>query len=250
MTRLSFVTALALLLLSRSQAHAVVEAEMPLTQLVKDSQVIALARLEQVDAEKGRGSLIIERTLRGGDLPADIPIKLLGSDAGEGRPLDMLERVNSGTTLVLFLSSLSAQEHQAFAYSNGSWFKLRGVGGLDQLKLLFVQGEPYLRRTFHGETAELTKLLDSHLAGMGELPGLDKSAKAMLGPKQTEAAPVPEPVAIALDQIELGPAWQVDEDAKTASPIALGNYVVVAILLAAVMGLALMLTRSSPGEAS
>jgi hypothetical protein len=238
---------LSLMLLAVSQARAVVEVEMPLAQLVKDSQIIAVVRLEQVDAEKARGSLTIERTLQGGNLPASIPIKLVASEEGEGSPRDMLERVSDGTALVLFLSSLSAKEHQVFAYGNGSWYKLRGVDELDRLKLMFVQGEPYLRRTFHGDAAELAKLLDNHLANTGELPGLDKAAKPGLGPRLDEASPRPEPVVLAPDQIVLGPAWQTDGDAKATSTIMPGSYLVMAVLLAAGLGLVVMLTRSLPG---
>ena len=51
---------LALMLLAVPQARAVVEVEMPLAQLIKDSQIIAVVRLEQVDREKARGSLNME----------------------------------------------------------------------------------------------------------------------------------------------------------------------------------------------
>ena len=238
---------LALILLAASQARALVEAEMPLGQLVKDSQLIAIAHLEQVDVEKARGSLTIERTLHRGQLPAHIPIQLVAAKGGEGSPSDMLERVSNGTRLVLFLSSLSAQEHQVFVYGNGSWFKLRGVDELERLKLIFIQGEPYLRRTFHGDDAELTKLLDNHLANMSELPGLDKTAKPGLGPRLNDVSQAPAPVAIAPDQIELGPAWQSQGVAQAASPAIPGSYVVMSILLAAGLGLVFMLTRSLPG---
>jgi len=238
---------LALMLLAVPQARAVVEVEMPLAQLIKDSQIIAVVRLEQVDREKARGSLNMERTLQGGNLPASIPIKLIASEAGEGSLRDMLDRVSDGTSLVLFLSSLSAQEHQLFAYGNGSWFKLRGVGELDRLKLMFVQGEPYLRRTFHGDAAELIRLLSNHLADMSELPGLDKTAKPGLGPRLDEASPAPEPVVLSPDQIVLGPAWRTDGDVKATSATMPGSYVVMTFLLAAAVGLSFMLTRSLPG---
>src|SRR5687768_12818589 len=127
MPRLLFAAVLCSALLAASRAWAVVEAEMPLAQLVRDSHVVALARLEQVDVEKAKGVLIVERVLRGEEQLPNIPLKLLAAEGGEGSPGDMLERVENGTKLVLFLSHIGPAEHQVFAYSNGSWFKLRGV---------------------------------------------------------------------------------------------------------------------------
>lgn len=252
MPRLPFAMALGCLLLAGSRASAVVEAEMPLAQLVMDSQLIAVARLEQVDRESGKGTLRIERFVQGDSPAASIPIKLIASEGsgGEGNPHDMLDRVQEGTTLVLFLSSLAPQEHQAFAYANGSWFKLRGVGELSQLKALFIQGEPYLRRTFHGDDAELVKLLDDFAAGRGTLPGLDKSAKPELGPTLHDAPP-PKVVASASNQIEIGPAWRTEgNELGSQLPSTSLNYVVAAVLLLSALGLAFLLTRSSPGAAA
>jgi len=59
----------------------------------------------------------------------------------------------------------------AFGFTNGSWFCLESTK-LDDGKLLWrlAQGEPYLRTTFKGTTAELNKVLVDHLAGKGKLP--------------------------------------------------------------------------------
>lgn len=252
MTRLSLALALALILSVAPHARAVFEIEMPLAQLVKDSAVIAVVTLEQIDREAGKGTLKLERSLKGDPLPITIPIKLLASQqgGGEGSPRDMLDRVQDGVSLVLFLASLSEEEHQAFVYGNGSWFKLRGFGQRHQLKAVFVQGEPNLRKTFHGDDRELAELIEAHLAGRKELPELDASVHPELGPRLDETTPLPVPVAVASDQIEIGPAWQLKDDAKTVSPTGPGNYVLAVILLAAGLGLVLMLTRSSPGAAS
>jgi hypothetical protein len=249
MPRFCSALGIGILLVLSSRASAVVEAEMPLAQLVKDSHAIAVATMGQIDREKGKGVLTIQRVVQGDPPASAIPIRLMTTEAGEGSPSDMLERVEDGTEFVLFLSSLSPTEHQAFAYSNGSWFKLRGVDQLDKLKLLFVQGEPYLRRTWHGEIVELVALLDAFVAGKGKLPEIDKSAKPGLGPALYEAPPIPV-VAAAPDQIEMGPAWRTEGDERDESSAAPGRYVAVSILLAALLGLVFMMTRSSPGATS
>jgi hypothetical protein len=196
--------------------------------------------------------LIVERVLRGEEQLPTIPIRLLAAEGGEGSPGDMLERVENGTQLVLFVSHLSPAEHQVFAYGNGSWFKLRGVDEVPKLRALFVQGEPYLRRTFHGDVDQLVKMLDDFSAGTATLPALDKTAKPGLGPilhggSTSPVAEVPIP-----DQVELGPAWQSDgsQAAEVAPQSSIRHAAVAALLMIAAVGLLLMITRSSPEAAS
>src|SRR6476620_5437623 len=101
--RIPAIVAMAFSLAVPLRAWAVVEAEMPLAQLVKDSNVVALVTLTSVDLEKSKGTLHIERVLRGDEPQADMPVKLLAVSGGEGHPSDMLNRVEEGTKLVLFL---------------------------------------------------------------------------------------------------------------------------------------------------
>ena len=59
----------------------------------------------------------------------------------------------------------------AFGYTNGSWFCMESTKlGDGKLQWRLAQGEPYLRTTFKGTTAELNKVLVDHLAGKGRLP--------------------------------------------------------------------------------
>jgi hypothetical protein len=163
----------------------------------------------------------------------------------------MVDRVEEGTKLVLFISHLAANEHQIFAYTNGSWFKLRGVDETTKLRALFLQGEPYLRRTFHGEVDRLVKLIDDFTAGTTILPELDKAAKPGLGPTLNALIPAPPAEVAASDQIELGRAWRGDGNVKASdSSKATQRYAIAGFLVAAVVGLLFMMTRSSPEVAS
>jgi hypothetical protein len=246
MTRLTIFLSLCCLSAVSSSARAVVEADMPLAQLVKDSQLIAVATLSKLDRDAGKGVLSIDRVLKGDKAPERIPIKLIAASVADGKPDDMLQRVGEGTNLVLFLSSLGPDEHQAFAYADESWFKLRGIGQISDLKTLFVQGEPHLRRTYHGAPADLVKLLEVHFAGTGKLPEIDKTAQPGLGPPLT-ATSMPQVVAAAPEQIEFGPAWSNGEAAPgNEARFSLPQYIVGSLLLIAAMGLVFMLTRSVP----
>lgn len=242
MSRSPCLFALGSLLLAVSRALAVVEAELPLRQLVEDSQVVAVAKLEQVDRETGKGVLSIEQVLHGDEPLTNLPVKLVRAGNGEGSPRDMLDRVDEGTVMLLFISRISPTEHQILAYTSGSWFMLRGVDQSMGLRaVLFAQGEPYLKRTFAGEVSELATLIRDHAAGTGKLPEIDKSAKPGLGPKRDDSPPPAAVAASDFPQIELGPAWQPH------SPTL--NYAVGGLLVVAGLGLAFMLTRSSPGAA-
>lgn len=250
MSRLNCFFALGSLLLAVSRASAVVEADLPLRQLVEDSQVVAVAMLEQVDRESGKGVFAIEQVLRGDEPLASLPVKLLRAGSGEGSPSDMLDRVDEGTVIVLFISRISPTEHQILAYTNGSWFMLRGVDqGMGLRALLFAQGEPYLKRTFAGEVSELIELISDHAVGTGSLPEIDKSAKPGLGPTLHNSPPPPADIASEFEQVELGPAWTNADGSAPQSNSPTLNYAVGVLLLAAGLGLAFMITRSSPGTA-
>jgi hypothetical protein len=248
MTRLGLVLALCTLVLGVSPARGVVEAEMPLVQLVRDSQIIAIVRLERLDHENGKAMMAIERTLRGERFPAAIPTRLIAAAGGDGNPSDMLDRVEEGMTFVLFLAQTSSNDYQIFAYSAGSWFKLQGLSNNGRLQASFVQGEPYLRRTYRGEVAELAEMLDHFLAGTGELPGIDKAIKPGLGPTLNAASGVTQVEPPTSSQVELGPAWRIDHEQMTepsGSTFLNGNHAVAAALVIAAVGLLLMITRSS-----
>src|SRR5215213_2889820 len=81
-------------LLPGVRALAVVEAEMPLAQLVKDSQVIAVVRPEKINRERGTAVLKVERVIGGTETLSEIRLKLIAPPGGEGDPRDMLVRMD------------------------------------------------------------------------------------------------------------------------------------------------------------
>ena len=50
-------------------------------------------------------------------------------------------------------------------YTNGTWLQLQGRGSGENRRWVFTHFEPYLRRTYHGSTSELTNLLGEVLSG-------------------------------------------------------------------------------------
>ena len=249
MHRLNVALVLCSLAALSSRALAVVETEMPLAKLLQDSHLVAVVTVERLDRTQERAMLSVERILKGNEPLTKIAVTLHGN-GGEGHPQDMLARIDNGMRLVVFISHLSPEEHQLFAYSNGSWFKLRGTGKAETIRGQFQQGEPYLRKTFYGEGDELVQLIEAYIAGTGKLPDLDPQAPPGLGPTLHDLPALPSTATSSVNEIKLGPAWQAD-GAIASSPRddTSGNYVVAGLLAIAAVGLVVMLTRSSPGGA-
>jgi hypothetical protein len=241
MQRLTASLALILSLLLSIRALAVFEAEMPLAQLVKDSHVIALVKVEKLNRERGTAILTVEKVVHGDEPLSRIPVRLIADKGSEGNPQDMLIRLDDGMSLVVFLSHLSPGEHQLFAYGHGSWFKLRGTGERDSVIGQFQQGEPYLRKTYHGDVEELVRLI----AEKAELPPIDKQAKPSLGAILFGAAQ-PSPAVETTNEIELGPAWTTAAEPPKKTGDSTPGYLIGSLLALAAIGLVVMLTRSLP----
>jgi outer membrane protein assembly factor BamB len=173
-----------LLLLSAPPAHAVITRLTPLRDVLHESTYIVTARVESVDADKPALALTIEDHLKG-KLPAEKMVVLLKGDAEAKKnkhvPI-LLKRVAPKLPLVLFVLQQD-KKYTAFAYTNGSWFQIIGVETDGQVRWSFTHGEPYLRKTFKGGTAELKQIVVDNLAGKAKPPEPDTREKPGFGPE-------------------------------------------------------------------
>lgn len=180
----SVVLTTALLALLASEARAVIKAAAPLRLFVRDATQIVQVRVTKLDAEKNRMVFEVEHELAGKLEPQTMNVvwKLEPDSKWEGiRALPrLLKSFGPDQQAILFINDTGGFWHNAgnvrknpiaFGYINGSWFCLESTR-LENGKLLWqlAQGEPYLRGTFKGTTAELNKVLSAHLAGKGKLP--------------------------------------------------------------------------------
>jgi hypothetical protein len=62
-------------------------------------------------------------------------------------------------------------------FVEGSWFRLASPADPARGAWQFVHLEPYLRRTYHGSSAEMTRVVKGVLAGKVQPPPPDPSAK-------------------------------------------------------------------------
>ena len=173
-----------LLLLSAPPANAVITRLTPLRDVLHESTYIVSARVESVDADKPAMVLTIEDHLKGKS-PAEKMAVLLKGDAEAKKnkhlPI-LLKRVAMKLPLVLFILQQD-KKYTAFAYTNGSWFQFVGVEADGQVRWSFTHGEPYLRKTFKGGTAELKQIVADSLAGKAKPPEPDTREKPGFGPE-------------------------------------------------------------------
>ena len=177
-------TMIALLALSTSEVRGVIKATSPLKLFVGDATQIVQVRVTKFDPENSRLLFAVEQDIKGkiDERSMNVAWKLEPDSKWEGiRALPrLLKCFGPDQQAILFINDAGGFWHNkgntrknpiAFGYTNGSWFCLESAK-LDNGKLLWrlAQGEPYLRTTFKGTTAELNKVLVDHLAGKGKLP--------------------------------------------------------------------------------
>lgn len=181
---------MAFLFLSTSEGSAVIKATSPLKLFVRDATQIVRVRVAQFAPEKNRLVFNVEQDIKGELEDRSMPVvwKLEPDSKWEGvRVLPrVLKSFGPGQQAILFINDAGGFWHNkgntrkypiAFGFTNGSWFCLESTKR-DDGKLLWIlaQGEPYLRTTFKGTTAELNQVLVDHLAGKGKLPEPVKEA--------------------------------------------------------------------------
>jgi hypothetical protein len=175
---------LTLLTLSGSEVGAVIKRPSSLELFVRDATQIVQVRVSQFSPESDRMVCEVEQDLKGKleQRTLNVAWKVEPDSKWEGiRTLPrLLKSFGPDQQAILFINDTGGFWHNAgsprkapiaFGFTNGSWFCLESTK-LENGKLLWrlAQGEPYLRSTFKGTTAELNKVLADHLAGKGKLP--------------------------------------------------------------------------------
>jgi hypothetical protein len=173
-----------LLALSIPEAPAVIKATSPLKLFVRDATQIVRVRVADFAPDKKRLVFIVEEDIKAKLEQRKLPVvwKIEPDSKWEGiRALPrLLKSFGPDQEAILFINDAGGFWHNkgatrknpiAFGFTNGSWFCMESTrldGGALLWKL--AQGEPYLRSTFKGTTAELNRILVNHLAGNGKLP--------------------------------------------------------------------------------
>jgi len=175
---------LALLLLA-APAHAVILRLVSLQEVLEGEQLIFVAAVDSVLPDRPALVLKLDEKLKGDPPFERLMVNMTGDDEakkGEHTKL-MFERLDPGRKVVVFASK-KGKRYNAMAFSEGTWFSLLGAVDDDgkTVRWSFLHGEPYLRRTFKGTTAELRQVCVDGLAKKAAPPAPNEKEPAGYGP--------------------------------------------------------------------
>lgn len=170
---------------SSSSAYAFIEHKVLLKDLLRDCEYVFKAKVESVDPSRPSMVVIVESDLKGKFPSRRLPINLAGDK--ENHTPELLKRVAAGVPLICF-DVFEKNQHMLLAFTNGTWFQVIGTPDGDRIRWAFTHCEIYLRRTFHGTTAELEEVVREALAGRKIPPPYDPKVKPGFGP-ELEAKP-------------------------------------------------------------
>jgi outer membrane protein assembly factor BamB len=165
-------------------AFAIIEAPLPLAAILIDSDFIAVGKVEKIDGEIPQVIVTVQEDLKGKAPVRRLAIHFKGDDDAKkfGHVPQLLKRLAPELPVILFASKRD-KNYTSFAYTNGTWFRIAGQKSGDDVAWRLMHGEPFLRRTFKGTTAELKQLVIDDLAGKGKLPKYNKKEKPGFGPE-------------------------------------------------------------------
>ncbi len=167
-------------------AFAIIQALLPLEAILSDSEFIVVSKVEKIDAAQPMVVFAVQEDLKGKAPFRRLVVPFKGDD--DARKLDhvpqLLKRLAPDLPVVLFVDQ-RVKNYTVFAYTNGTWFQITGqqTGDAGKVAWSLTHGEPYLRRTFKGTTAEMRQLVIDGLAGKAKLPGVNKKEEPGFGPE-------------------------------------------------------------------
>jgi outer membrane protein assembly factor BamB len=177
--------ALAAVLLIASLGQAVITKLTHLAEVLETEDYIFVAGVERVDPEKPAALFKLEKQLKGQAPFERLAVNMTGNAEAQkaGDTKTILDRLHPSRKLVLFVSQ-RGKKYNAMAFVEGSWFSLQGT--IDEkdktVRWAFQNGEPFLRRTFKGTTAELVQVIADGLANKAKPPMADEKEKPGYGP--------------------------------------------------------------------
>ena len=190
MTHFTRLTALALfaLLVSATAVYAVITKLTPLAEVLESDQFIFTAKAEKLDPDnkdRPTATFALGKKLKG-EPPFDrVPVNMTGDDEGKkaGDTKTIFDRLDGTRELVFFVRK-QGKIYNAKVFVEGSWFSIYGTLDADgkTVRWAFLHGEPLLRRTFKGTSAEMVKTVEDSLAKKAKPPEPDEKEKGGYGP--------------------------------------------------------------------
>ncbi|VTU00757.1 PQQ enzyme repeat domain protein OS=Haloferax sp. ATCC BAA-645 GN=C459_15691 PE=4 SV=1: PQQ_2: PQQ_2 [Gemmataceae bacterium] len=177
------------LLLTAAPALAVIKKLTHLDEVLESQKFIFVAAVEKVDPEKPSVVLTVEKKLKGEPPFERLPVNMTGDDDARkaGDTKTILDRLDPSRKVVVFAVKQNGL-YEAMAFVEGSWFSLQGTPDPETktVRWAFLHGEPFLRRTYKGTTAEMVKVIEDGLAKKAKPPMADENEKPGFGPPVTK----------------------------------------------------------------
>jgi outer membrane protein assembly factor BamB len=175
--------------LGAGKAQAVITRLTPLAEVLETERYIFVAKVTRVDASKPAAVFQVVRVLKGEPPFQQLAVNMTGDEEAKkaNDTQTILDRLDARRQVVFFASK-RGKRYQAMAFVEGSWFSLQGFEDESGkvVRWAFLHGEPYLRRTFAGSSAELIRIIEDGLARRAVPPMPDEKAKPGYGPPATE----------------------------------------------------------------
>ncbi len=193
LSRLVFPTTMLILLGFNSFVFAAIKKPLPLKDVLEQEQIIVVAEVEKTVPDKPSATFKIIENLKAKSPVEKLAINMTGdSEAQKLKQVPMMfDRLAPGRKLVLFISK-NEESYSCFAFTEGTWLQLQGTKDGEQIRWAFLHGEPYLRRTFAGTTAELTETVKECLAGKRQPPACNDKEPPGYGPIAKPKCDTPE----------------------------------------------------------
>lgn len=177
--------ALLALVLVAAPALGVITKLTPLAEVLESDQLIFVAKAEKLDPDKPAAVFTVGKKLKGEPSFDRVPVNMTGDDEAKkaGDPKAMFERLDTTRELVFFVRK-QGKLYNAKVFVEGTWFSIYGQLDADgkTIRWAFLHGEPFLRRTFKGTSAEMVKTIEDALAKTSKPPEPDEKEKAGYGP--------------------------------------------------------------------
>ncbi len=188
MTHFTRALALLALLLGATAAQAVITVLTPLAGILESDTYIFVAKVDALDPtnkDRPTATFKLDKKLKGEPPFERIPVNMTGNDEAKkaGDTKTIFDRLDDKREIVFFVRK-QGKLFNAKAFVEGSWFSLYGTLDADgkTVRWAFLHGEPFLRRTFKGTSAELVKTIEDALTKKAKPPEPDEKEKGGYGP--------------------------------------------------------------------
>jgi outer membrane protein assembly factor BamB len=172
------------ILLPGGRVQALITRLIPLRETLTN-ELIFLGKVEKVYPDKPALVLKVDEQLKGKAPFTRLPISLKGDSEAKkyNHTAQLQKRLAAQMPVILFVNKRNENLYIAFAFTNGTWFQLKGRKNDANISWAFTHCEPYLRRTFAGTTAELRQIIVDGLSGKKKPPEPNAKEKPGLGPE-------------------------------------------------------------------